>query len=218
MSLVAIDIVRMERSMIFQSKPIYVPVKVARERASSTESDDSSVRSVRFHNLAEVRHMSEAEATEALLARLSYQASVRAGEYAKRAAVKLPVYRVAKIALVFCLMVCFYSNAYNYMNTSGMYVFSNFYFFFQWFLANYTFQVALAKTEAATVTILSSTSSLFTLLLAAVFPSNQTDRFSLSKFLGVCTSLVGVVSRYLCSYVYVHLNTTSQLFSFLTRF
>lgn len=51
--------------------------------------------------------MSEAEATEALLARLSYQASQRAGEYAKRAATKLSVMKVAKVALVFCLLVSF---------------------------------------------------------------------------------------------------------------
>lgn len=49
--------------------------------------------------------MSEAEATEALLARLSYQASLRAGELAKRAAIKLPLAKVAKIALIFCLLV-----------------------------------------------------------------------------------------------------------------
>lgn len=72
---------------------------------SGTESDDSSIRSVRFNKLAEVRHMSEAEATEALLARLSYQASLRAGELAKRAAIKLPLIKVAKIALIFCLLV-----------------------------------------------------------------------------------------------------------------
>lgn len=91
------------------SNPVYVPVKTPEretlDRSSGTESDDSSVRSVRFNKLAEVRHMSETDATEALLARLSYQASLRAGELAKRAAIKLPIYRVAKIALIFCLLV-----------------------------------------------------------------------------------------------------------------
>lgn len=51
--------------------------------------------------------MSEAEAAEALLARLSYQASLRAGECAKRAAIKLPVMKIAKIALIFCLLVSY---------------------------------------------------------------------------------------------------------------
>lgn len=92
------------------SKPVYVPVKTPEretfDRSSGTESDDSSsIRSVRFNKLAEVRHMSETDATEALLARLSYQASLRAGEIAKRAAIKLPIVKVAKISLVFCLLV-----------------------------------------------------------------------------------------------------------------
>lgn len=63
------------------------------------------MRSVRFNKLAEVRHMSDTNATDALLARLSYQASVRVGELARRAATKLPVVQVAKIAFIFCLLV-----------------------------------------------------------------------------------------------------------------
>lgn len=81
------------------------PERETMERSSGTESDDSSIRSVRFNKLAEVRHMSESEASEALLARLSYQASIRAGELAKRAATKLPIYKVARIAFIFCLLV-----------------------------------------------------------------------------------------------------------------
>lgn len=49
--------------------------------------------------------MSESDATDALLARLSYQASLRAGEVARRAANKLSVESVAKIALMFCILV-----------------------------------------------------------------------------------------------------------------
>ncbi|CAH0552063.1 unnamed protein product [Brassicogethes aeneus] len=152
------------------SNPVYIPVKTPEretlDRNSGTESDDSSVRSVRFNKLAEVRHMSETDATEALLARLSYQASLRAGEFAKRAAIKLPIFRVAKIAFIFC---------------------------FLWFLANYTYQVALSETEAGMVNVLSSTSSLFTLILAAVFPSTNTDKFTLSKLLAVFLSITGIV-------------------------
>ncbi|KAG5885949.1 hypothetical protein JTB14_018403 [Gonioctena quinquepunctata] len=152
------------------SNPVYVPVKTPEreniERSSGTESDDSTVRSVRFNKLAEVRHMSESEATEALLARLSYQASLRAGEIAKRAASKLPVLRIAKIALIFCLL---------------------------WFVANYTYQVALSETEAGMVNVLSSTSSLFTLILASIFPSNQNDKFTLSKLVAVTLSIMGIV-------------------------
>ncbi|CAH1981810.1 unnamed protein product [Acanthoscelides obtectus] len=152
------------------STPVYVPVKTPDrenfDRSSGTESDDSTSRSVRFNKLAEVRHMSENDATEALLARLSYQASLRAGELAKRAASKLPVSRVAKVALIFCLL---------------------------WFVANYTYQLALSETEAGIVNILSSTSSLFTLILAAIFSSNQIDKFTLSKLIAVIISISGIV-------------------------
>ncbi|KAK9746257.1 EamA-like transporter family [Popillia japonica] len=152
------------------SNPTYVPVKTPEkevvDRNSGTESDDSSVRSVRFNKLAEVRQMSEVEATEALLARLSYQASVRAGELARRAASRLSVFVVAKLALIFCVL---------------------------WFCANYTYQLALAETEAGIVNVLSSTSSLFILMLASVFPSTTGDKFTLSKLVAVLFSLAGII-------------------------
>jgi solute carrier family 35 protein F5 len=53
--------------------------------------------------------MSETDATEALLARLSYQASIRAGEVARRAASKFPIQKVAKISLIFCILVSYVS-------------------------------------------------------------------------------------------------------------
>ncbi|KAL2717874.1 solute carrier family 35 member F5-like [Vespula squamosa] len=150
------------------SDPTFVPIKTPDhcERSSGTESDDSSIRSVRFSKLAEVRHMSEIDATEALLARLSYQASIKAGEHAQRQANKFSVQKVAKIALMFCLF---------------------------WFLANYTYQIALSETEASVVTVLSSTSSLFTLFLAAFFPSNGGDKFTLSKLVAVSVSIFGLI-------------------------
>lgn len=86
--------------------PVKTPDRETFDRSSGTESDDSSIqRSVRFNKLAEVRHMSESEAAEALLARLSYQASVRMGEMAKRAATKLAIYKVAHISFIFCFLV-----------------------------------------------------------------------------------------------------------------
>ncbi|KAJ8935456.1 hypothetical protein NQ314_012876 [Rhamnusium bicolor] len=65
---------------------------------------------------------------------------------------------------------------------------------FNWFVANYTYQVALSETEAGMVNVLSSTSSLFTLILAAIFPSNQADKFTLSKLIAVFLSIIGIVS------------------------
>ncbi|KAJ1524488.1 hypothetical protein ONE63_010983 [Megalurothrips usitatus] len=155
------------------SDSTFVPIKYpdGSERNSGTDSgtdsgNDASSRSVRFSKLAEVKQMSEEGAMEALLARLSYQATLRAGEAAKRAANRFPVRRVAKIAFIFCIL---------------------------WFLANYTYQVAFAYTEAGMVALLSCTSSMATLLLAAAFPSNQGDHFTLSKFVAVCVNLVGLV-------------------------
>ncbi|KAF3428309.1 hypothetical protein E2986_05333 [Frieseomelitta varia] len=150
------------------SDPTFVPIKTPDhcDRSSGTESDDSSIRSVRFSKLAEVRHMSESDATEALLARLSYQASLRAGEHARRQANKFSVQKIAKIALMFCLL---------------------------WFIANYTYQISLVKTESGVVTVLTSTSSLFTLFLAAFFPSNGGDKFTLSKLVAVSVSILGLV-------------------------
>lgn len=55
--------------------------------------------------------------------------------------------------------------------------------------------------ESALVTVLSSTSSLFTLCLAAIFPSTTGDRFTLSKCLAVLLSVGGVL---LISWTEIH--------------
>lgn len=47
----------------------------------------------------------ESQADDALLARLSYSASLRAQESALKAANKLPMKQVARIALLFCVLV-----------------------------------------------------------------------------------------------------------------
>lgn len=61
-------------------------------------------------------------------------------------------------------------------------------------MANYTYQISEEQIEKKIVTILSSTSSLFTLILAAFFPSNGGDKFSLSKLAAVVVSIFGLVS------------------------
>jgi hypothetical protein len=96
--------------LFLQSDPTFVPLRRpegsrSASKSSGTESDDSSVRSVRFKKVAEVRQMSEEEATAALMARLSYTASVRADQIARRAANKLPVSKVAWLAFSFCILV-----------------------------------------------------------------------------------------------------------------
>lgn len=86
------------------SDPLFIPVKRS-DRSSGTESDDSSVHSVRFSKLAEVRQMSNVNASDALLARLSYSASLRAEEASWSTENKLPIGVVARIAFLFCYLV-----------------------------------------------------------------------------------------------------------------
>ena len=62
-------------------------------------------RSVRFHSVSEVRQLSEVFAEDAVLARLSWSAYVRAEETKLRAANQLTVKQVAKAAILFCLIV-----------------------------------------------------------------------------------------------------------------
>lgn len=80
-------------------------------------------------------------------------------------------------------------------------------------MANYTYQISLAKTEAGVVTVLSSTSSLFTLFLAAFFPSNGGDKFTLSKLVAVSVSILGLVCTILlCNEAYGTRNVINPLY------
>uniref|UniRef100_A0A667ZPB8 Solute carrier family 35 member F5 n=1 Tax=Myripristis murdjan TaxID=586833 RepID=A0A667ZPB8_9TELE len=119
---------------------------------------------VRFSNIMEVRQLPSTQALEAKLSRMSYPAA-KDHETMLRTVGKLTVTDVAKISFFFC---------------------------FVWFLANLSYQEALSDTQVAIVNILSSTSGLFTLILAAIFPSNSSDRFTLSKLLAVALSMGGV--------------------------
>uniref|UniRef100_A0A671V5X7 Solute carrier family 35 member F5 n=1 Tax=Sparus aurata TaxID=8175 RepID=A0A671V5X7_SPAAU len=119
---------------------------------------------VRFSNIMEVRQLPSTQALEAKLSRMSYPAA-KDHEAMLRTVGKLTITDVAKISFFFC---------------------------FVWFLANLSYQEALSDTQVAIVNILSSTSGLFTLILAAIFPSNSTDRFTLSKLLAVALSMGGV--------------------------
>merc|ERR1719433_675587 len=62
-----------------------------------------------------------------------------------------------------------------------------------WFIGNYSYQAALADTEAGIVNVLSASSCLFTLLLSAIFPSTSLDRISLTKLVAVLFTISGVV-------------------------
>ncbi|KAH9642505.1 hypothetical protein HF086_008915 [Spodoptera exigua] len=79
----------------------FVPVRAG----ETTDSDDAAPRAVRFNKVAEVRVMSAAMASEALLARLSWAASVRATEHAQRRAAAAATRRHLRLALLFCVPV-----------------------------------------------------------------------------------------------------------------
>lgn len=59
-----------------------------------------------------------------------------------------------------------------------------------WFLANYFVAACLQYTTVASSTILTSTSSVFTLLFGAIF---RVERFTVRKLLGVLASLSGII-------------------------
>ncbi|XP_033126332.1 solute carrier family 35 member F5-like [Anneissia japonica] len=153
------------------SEPLYVPVKFDDSDKLSSRSDSFSEscdpsKHVRFSNIMEVRQLSEKEAHEAALARLSYSASLRAQQDQQaQLNSKLSVPQVAKVSFMFCLV---------------------------WFLGNLSYQEAIDDTQVAVVQVFSSTSGLFTLVLAAIFPSSNGDRFTLSKLVAVLVSLGGI--------------------------
>jgi len=153
------------------SDPVFVPIKFDKkynDNAASSEAEDSSAhsRTVRFSRLSEVRQMSAAHGEEALLARLSYAAYMRAEECRLKAANKLTVRQISKIAGIFCFVL---------------------------FFGQLSYQEALNFIDFGLVNILFSTSALFTLVLASVFPASNADRFTLSKFVAVALSIGGIV-------------------------
>lgn len=145
---------QMVRSPSNLSDSTFVPIKGS---VTDTESDDTSTRSVKFNKYAEVKELSPHEASEALMSRLSYSASLRFRRQKTH-------HKTARTALMFCVL---------------------------WFIANYTYQLALEPGETAMVTLLSTTSSFFTMLLAACWPSASGDSLTFSKFIAVIMSIAG---------------------------
>ncbi|KAF4788152.1 Solute carrier family 35 member F5 [Turdus rufiventris] len=169
--LLLVDVIWVASSELTSSEPLYVPVKfhdLPTEKNGSNSSDAEKTPKkprVRFSNIMEIRQLPSSHALEAKLSRMSYP-TVKEQESILKTVGKLTASQVAKISFFFC---------------------------FVWFLANFSYQEALSDTQVAIVNILSSTSGLFTLILAAVFPSNSGDRFTLSKLLAVILSIGGVV-------------------------
>ncbi|XP_050423833.1 solute carrier family 35 member F5 isoform X3 [Adelges cooleyi] len=91
------------------SSSSYVPIKNP-SMTSGTESDDSgniksSNKIVRFNKVAEVRHLSETEAKEALMSRLSYAATLRAREVCRLSKQLLNLHQTAKLAFTVAPLV-----------------------------------------------------------------------------------------------------------------
>jgi len=59
-----------------------------------------------------------------------------------------------------------------------------------WFAANVTINMALAQTSVSSVTILSSLSGLFTLVLGSIF---SVEKFNMTKLVAVISSILGVI-------------------------
>ncbi|XP_048483623.1 solute carrier family 35 member F5 [Plutella xylostella] len=124
----------------------FVPV-----RAGETDSDDAAPRAVRFNKVAEVRVMSAAQAGEALLARLSWAASVRACEHAQRRAAAAATRRHLRLAVVFAV---------------------------PWFISNYLYRLSLLHTSTTVATVCLSSTGVFALALGAVFARAPGDRLT----------------------------------------
>ncbi|CAH0401218.1 unnamed protein product [Chilo suppressalis] len=140
----------------------FVPVRAG----ETTDSDDATPRAVRFNKVAEVRVMSAAMAGEALLARLSWAASVRATEYAQRRAAAAATRRHLKLAMMFCI---------------------------PWFISNYLYRLSLLHTNTSSACVYTSTTGAFAMSLGAVFAQASHDHFSLSKCIAVLLTAAGLV-------------------------
>ncbi|KAL5240534.1 hypothetical protein ACI65C_007944 [Semiaphis heraclei] len=148
----------------------YVPIKNP-SLTSGTESDDSGTakpnnKVVRFNKVAEVRHLSETEATEALMARLSYAATLRAREICRLSRQLLNLHQTAKLAFTVAPL---------------------------WGVANLLHQVSMVYMEHTLVTVVLSTTSFFTLLLSLFFVTPSADRFTVPKLITVLFGITGNV-------------------------
>ncbi|XP_050423832.1 solute carrier family 35 member F5 isoform X2 [Adelges cooleyi] len=152
------------------SSSSYVPIKNP-SMTSGTESDDSgniksSNKIVRFNKVAEVRHLSETEAKEALMSRLSYAATLRAREVCRLSKQLLNLHQTAKLAFTVAPL---------------------------WGFANLLHQLSIVYMENNLVTVVMSTTSFFTLILSLFFITPSADRFTVAKLLTVLFSITGNV-------------------------
>ena len=89
--------------------------------------------------------------------------SMRSHRSKSESAGQMPLWETAKLSVEFCIL---------------------------WFLANYFVIACLKHTTVASSTILTSTSSIFTLIFGAMF---GVEKFNVRKLIGVLASLAGIV-------------------------
>lgn len=133
---------------------------------SLTESEDVQDRKVSFNHVREVRSLADKHLEAQVLARMSQNSIDELRLLLTVVTKKLSLLDTMKLSIIFVVL---------------------------WTFATLMYQEALAHTSAAVTNILSSTSGIFTLLLAAVFPCSTTDKFSVSKLLAVLLSFSGIV-------------------------
>ncbi|XP_060786130.1 solute carrier family 35 member F5-like isoform X3 [Neoarius graeffei] len=144
------------------SEPLYVPVKFQDVPDNRVSREPKTPTRKQRVRFSNVMEVRELPQSQALEAKLSRMSHAATS---LRIMGKLSITAVAKISFFFC---------------------------FVWFLANLAYQEALTDTQVAIVNTVSSSSGVFTLILAAIFPSSSSDRFTLSKLIAVILSMVGV--------------------------
>jgi len=127
--------------------------------------DDLTVnKKVQFNDVVEVRHLEDT--TASYIARLNYGSSVRAKLLLKQGSGQYTIQQTLRLSFFFSLL---------------------------FFLGNISYQEALNASPVAVVNIFTTTSSLFTLVLSALFPAARNDHFSFSKLVAVLLSISGLV-------------------------
>lgn len=84
-------------------------------------------------------------------------------------------------------------------------------YLFQWLISSLTYQIALVFSSVSTVNLISASSSLFVLVLSALFSSHVADRFSWTKLFLVVLNLSGVaiISQFFAKFIGVVLSLIS---------
>ena len=123
-------------------------------------------RTVSFSNVREVRSFADKYSDAQVLSRMSHQSIEELKDVLLQLSDNVPMIDTLKLAACFTIL---------------------------WLFATLFYQEALALTSPAVTNILSSTSGIFTLILAALFPSSSGDRFNFTKLLTVLISFGGIV-------------------------